>query len=478
MMHTPLFPAMRAQFSRHRPLERSLSGLGSCTLSKLEDRLAPFLRDIPAFAAVSAGRRERPYSIRRTWWCFLWQMLQINTSCRDVVRQLQAALALEGRMVDEGTSGYCQARARLPEALLEQALRVSAQAAERRTAPTGFLQDRRLKVLDGSWLILPDTAENQAQYPQRSDQKPGCGFPMMQLVVVWSAQGGAVINYAKGDLHQGEMRLLHRLCPTFEPKDIIIYDRAAGNYSACALLRMQQADLISRVMIRRINWRKGKRLGPSDRLITWKKQKQRRPYLTLEEWRQLPAEVPVRVIRARVAQRGFRTRELVLMTTLLDPAAYPRQEIIEAYLRRWRLEMCLDDLKTTLGLSALRCLRPATVHRELLAGLIAYNLARAIMAETARCHGVSLERVSFKGTLDALRNFCIAISQVDRAAKRRLLWAQMLRILATDLVPLRPDRSEPRAVKRRRRHYPLLTWPRHVYWQTRSGRLFRNTSRT
>lgn len=475
-MHTPLFPAMRARFGRYRRLERSVSGLSRCTLSRLEDRLAPFLRGIPAFAAEAAGRRERPYSIRRTWWCFLWQMLQINTSCRDVVRQLQAALALEGRTVDEGTSGYCQARARIPEALLEQALQVSAQAAEQRTVPTKLLQGHRLKVLDGCALTLPDTSENQAQYPQVSTQKPGCGFPIMHLVVVWSGQSGALINYAKGDHHQSEMRLLHRLCPTFEPKDIVIYDRAAGNYSACALLRMRQADLISRVMTRQINWREGQRFGPGDRLVIWKKHEQKRPYLTQEEWRQFPAEAPVRIIRARIAQKGFRTRELVLMTTLLDPKAYPREEIIQAYLRRWRLEMCLDDLKTTLGLSDLRCRRPATAHRELLAGLIAHNLARVIMTESARSHKVPLERVSFKGTLDALRNFCIAISQVDRPAKRRLLWTQMLRILATDLVPPRPYRSEPRALKRRRRHYPLLTWPRHAYRQARHGRPFRKIS--
>jgi hypothetical protein len=212
--------------------------------------------------------------------------------------------------------------------------------------------------------------------------------------------------------------------------------------------------------------------------VVWKKTAQKSPYLTAAEWAGLPAEITVRVIRILIRQKGFRTRELVLVTTLLDAAAYPAGEIAAAYLRRWRLEMCLDDLKTTLGLDALRCKKPATVHRELLALLIAHNLARALMAEAAREHGVPLERLSFKGTLDTLRSFCGAQAQAPRATQRRLLWAEMLRLIAADLVPLRPNRFEPRAVKRRPNNYPRLTSPRHHYRDLRHGSRYRRPART
>jgi hypothetical protein len=170
----------------------------------------------------------------------------------------------------------------------------------------------------------------------------------------------------------------------------------------------------------------------------------------------------MRVLQLRLHQPGFRVREITLVTTLLDPQLYPAQELLEAYLRRWRLEMCLDDLKTTLGLEHLKCLSPVMVEKELLIGLISHNLLRCVMAQAAQQHSVPLERISFKGSLDALRQFSIALSQARSTKQRRKLWEALLDSLATDLVPQRPGRSEPRAVKRRPK-YPLLTHPRQVY---------------
>ena len=378
-----------------------------------------------------------------------------------------------GHVLKRRNSAYCQARARLPERLLEKILHVSAQAADRGVAPSEFLQGRVVKVMDGSTLALPDTPENQKMYPQSTSQKPGCGFPLLHLLVVGSTRGGGVLHYAKGDYHHGEMRLLHTLCATLAAQDIVIYDRAAGNYVACALMQASQADLISRVACRQIDWRSGRRIGKNQRLVVWKKTRQKSSYLSTEQWASLPAELPVRVIRVEVKQKGFRTRVLVLVTTLLDPMAYPAEQIVAAYLRRWRLEMCLDDLKTTLGLDALRCKTPHMVHRELLALLIAHNLVRAVMAEAAREHAVPLPRLSFTGTLDALRSFGGASAQARRPPQRRRLWAEMLRIIAADLVPLRPDRWEPRAVKRRPKPYPKLNRPRHQYRETRHGSRYR-----
>jgi len=481
MPDTPCFLPWRGWLHRRpdRGLPATFAGLRRCTLDKLEDRLGPLLAGLDALDPAQASARERPYSVRRTWWCFLWQMLQLNVSCRTVVRQLQAMFTLEGRpAIDAGTSAYCQARERLPECLFAAALKLSAQVADQRGAPDAALQGRVVKVFDGTTLSLPDTPENQKDYPQTSSQKPGCGFPVLHLLVVWSARGGAVLDHAKGDYHHGEMRLLHQLMPTLTPKDIVVYDRAAGHYVACALSRRQDTDLISRVKVRQIDWRRGQRLGPNERLVVWKKSRPKPPYLTAEEWSALPAEITVRVIRQRVQQNGFRTRVLTLVTTLLDAAAYPATEIAAAYRRRWRLEMCLDDLKTTLGLDALRCKSPAMVHRELLALLIAHNLARAVMAEAARAHTVPLERLSFTGTLDALRCFCGASAQTPRVASRKLLWAELLRIIAADLVPPRPDRWEPRVVKRRPKNYPRLTHPRHLYRQPRHGSLYRRPAKT
>ena len=477
MPYTPWFPAGRGRCCGPpgRPLRAAGADLRRCTLDKLEDVFGPCLAGLAALDPAQASARERPYSVRRTWWGFLWQMLQGHATCRQVVGQFQAQRLLAGQHpVDDDTSGYCQARARLPEPLLVAALHASAQAADRRVAPDPTWHGRVVKVIDGTTLTLPDTPENRKAYPQPASQKPGVGLPQLHLLVVWSARGGGVLDHVRGPSREGELCLLHRLLPTLAPQDIVIYDRAAGHYVGCALLRAHQADLISRVATRAIDWRKGVRLGPAERLVTWKKSPKKSRYLTDAEWAALPAELVVRVIRVRVAQPGFRTRTLTLVTTLLDAVAYPAAAVAAAYRRRWRIELCLDDLKTVLGLDALRCKSPALVHRELLTLLVAHNLVRTVMAAAAQAHPVPLARLSFTGTLHTLRSFAAASAQATNAPQRRRLWAAMLQRLAADRVPLRPDRCEPRVVKRRPKPYRRLDRPRHLYRDLRHGSRFRH----
>lgn len=442
-----------------------LTHIRQCTLSQIEARFgglfaAPDLRSPPD----DRPRRERPYCTRRTFWCFLWQIFNENTTCREVVRQLQALLALHGLLnLDSENSAYCQARARLPARLLEQGLTDSAQAAERQAPERRWLQGRPLKAADGSTVILADTPQNQKKYPQQRGQKPGCGFPIMRLSVVFSLRSGAVLQVATGSFYQHELRLFQTLQNEFQPGDIVIYDRAAGHYVMAAGLRLQNMDLISRVLGRRIDCRRGQRLGKRDRLVVWQKGPQKPAYLTAEQWAAFPPQITVRVLKLTVARKGCRTQRLTLVTTLLDPVKYPAAEIAEAYLRRWRLELCLDDLKTTLGMETLHCLSPAMVEKELLAFLIAHNLLRWVMAQAARTHAVDLDRISFAGTVDGFRHFASAMAQAKTAKKRQQLWDELLRTLADDLVPERPGRREPRAVKRRPKAYPRLNKPRHQF---------------
>jgi len=156
-------------------------------------------------------------------------------------------------------------------------------------------------------------------------------------------------------------------------------------------------------------------------------------------------------------------RQVTLVTTLLDPQLYPAQQILQAYLRRWRLELCLDDLKTTLKMDLLRGHSPEMVQKELHTRLIAHNLIRCIVAQAAAEHHVALERISFKGSRDALRHFPQAMARARSKKKRRELWAELLHTLAADLVPERPGRREPRAVKRKKNKYPRLDVPRHKF---------------
>lgn len=464
-MTTPFFPAFRARLAALG--QRTACQFRQTTLEQLSRHLAEL---IPAHLLSRADEgpnsRERLFTLRLTCECFLWQMLKPRTACREVVRQVQALACLQGKgSVDESASAYIQARQRLPQECLERVLAATAQAAERRALPSPRLQGRPVKVVDGSSVQGPDTAANQKEYPQPSGQKPGCGFPVLKLVVVFSLASGALLDVIIGHSHSHDLRLFHRLWECLKAGDILLGDRAYGDYVTLAGLPRQGVDVVARLhQARKVDFRKvHPRLGHHEGVFVWRKGLQQSTILTPEQWAALPEQIQVRILRFTAACRGFRTQRITLATTLLDADRYPAAELVALYLRRWRIELCLRDVKTTLGLEQLRCQSPAMVRKELLAGLIAHNLIRCVMAEAARRYEVELERLSFKGAVDALRQYSAVLAQARTNRQKRTLWQDLLRTLARDPVPLRPGRAEPRAVKRRPKPFPLLNRPRRKF---------------
>jgi hypothetical protein len=366
--------------------------------------------------------------------------------------------------VDEGDSAYVQARQRLPRERLEKALAATAQAADRRVGCRAQLQGRAVKVVDGSTTQLADTPENQQRFPQPSSQKPGCGFPVIRLVALLSLSSGAILQVMLDSLHSHDLRLLHRLAEALTAGDIVLGDRAYGEYTTAASLPRQGVDLVARLHHqRKVDFRKAKRLAKNDGLFVWTKGYQQSQILSPAQWALLPAQITVRILRFTTTIRGFRGRRVTLVTTLLDPKLYPAEQLIGLYARRWRLELCFRDIKSTLGMEQLRCKSPDMAEKELLAYLIAHNLIRFVIAEAVARFQADLERMSFKGAVDALRQYSAAMAQARNQKMRLQLWEDLLLNLARDLVPLRPNRKEPRAVKRRPKAYPLLNKPRHSF---------------
>ncbi len=463
-MHTPYFPAFRSRLAALG--RRAVRAVRQVTLRQLQEQLANCLPP-QLLSAEDEGpnSRERIFSLRLTMECFLWQMLQPNTSCREVVRQVQALFALEARgKVEEGDSAYIQARQRLPRERLEKALAATASAAERRAGASPVLRGRPVKVVDGSSVQLSDTQENQERYPQPAAQKKGCGFPVMKFAVLFSLASGAILTVVWSSLRHHDLRLLRQLWQDLNPGDILLGDRAYGEYTTLATLPARQVDVVARLHQRRkVDFRKAVRLSKNDGLFTWTKGGQQSKILSRKEWAKMPAQITVRILRFSATIRGFRARRITLVTSLLDSKLYRGEELIDLYARRWRLELCLRDLKTTMGLEQLRCKSPDMAEKELLAGLVAHNLVRCVMAEAAQAYQVPLERMSFKGSVDALRQYSAALAQARNRKTRRRLWGDLLLNLAKDLVPNRLGRSEPRAIKRRPKSFPLLTKPRGKY---------------
>jgi hypothetical protein len=463
-METPFFPAFRARLAACG--QRSLQTVRQWTLAQLGQQLRDLL-PVHLLAPEDEGphSRDRDYPLGLTLQCFLWQILQLNTSCREVVRQVQTLyrLARQGT-VDEANSAYVQARQRLPWERMTGLLSATASAADRRVRTGGSLQGRPVKVADGSSAQAPDTAANRKRFPQPVTQKPGCGFPVVRFVALFSLVSGAILDVVWDSVAHHDLRLFHRLWECLRRGDIFLGDRAFGDYLTLAALPQRGVDVVARVHHRRrVDFRKTKRLGHQDGLTVWKKTLRCPPFLDAAQWEAVPAQITVRLIRFTATIRGQRSRRITLVTSLLDRGLYPDQELIALYSRRWRLELCFRDLKTTLGMEMLHCKTPAMLEKELLAFLIAHNLVRCVMAEAASLHDLPVERMSFKGTLDALRQFSHALAQARHRKIRSQLWADLLLTIARDLVPDRPHRQEPRALKRRLKCYPLLTKPRRSY---------------
>jgi hypothetical protein len=448
--------AARDLYQRQLPKADSISALREAFGAMIPDSL---LGPQP----TGSASRQRLFSPLVTFWTFLAQVLSPHAACRDAVRKAQAWWALHHRIeISPATSAYCQARARLPDALLQ---RVHQHLGDRLEAnvPTGRLWlGRPVKVVDGTGLSMPDTPSNQAAYPQSVSQKPGCGFPLMKLVGLFSLASGALLHFACGTQFIHDCQLFVQLWPHLRQGDVVLGDRGFCSFLALGSLLAQGVDSVLRLhQARRVDFRRGKRLGKDDQLIVWHKPFRRPTEHHPELMAALPKKLTVRQIRLRVQIKGFRSQTILLVTTLLDPMAYPAEAIRQLYLQRWGVELHFREIKTLLALDVLRCRSSEMVEKELLVHVIAYNLVRSVMQQAALRHQVDLERLSFQGTLDGLTHFAEAIHAAHGKPHRQAeLRDALFEVIAQDQLPFRPGRSEPRAKKRRPKAYPFLTKPR------------------
>ena len=409
--------------------------------------------------------RCRCWPLRLVFWSFLWQVAQAGASCREAIRQAQSLCRLQSQPVPpDPTSPYCQARARLPLERLDALHRRVVREAEAGLVTPELWCGHHVRVVDGTAVTLPDTPSNQRRYPQQSVQKRGCGFPILRLVALFSLATGQISAWASGDWHQHELMLAQQLWDSLSPGEVLLADRGFCGWGLLAQCLHRGLHAVVRVRgSRRRDWRRGRRLGPDQRRVVWPKPRLCPLTVHPAEWDALPDQLCLRVVRCRVAVRGFRTREVLLVTTLLDPLRYPPPALSQLYLRRWEMELTLRHLKTTLQMDHLSCKSPPNVQRELRMHLLVHNLVRRLMLEAARRHRVPLGRISFAGALAAARRYGEALLQTRSQRQRRQLFEELLRVVAADELPNRPGRREPRAVKRRPKPYPRLMSDRHRF---------------
>jgi hypothetical protein len=419
-----------------------------------------------ALAAVT-GWLERIFSPLVTLWVFLGQVLSADHSCRAAVARLIAHRLAQGQSPCSAETGaYCQARKRLPESFFADVARQTGHALEANVDSQWLWNGRHVYLFDGTTVTMPDTPENQAAYPQVYNQQPGVGFPIARLGAIISLACGAIMNlgvcrYAgKG---QGEVSLLRTLWDLMRPGDILLTDRLQANWLNLLLLQRRGVDFVSRLnkANRTPDFRRGKRLGPQDHLVRWRKPTSIRS-LDRHAYQALPESITIRETRIPVTQPGFRTKSIVVVTTLLDPRQATKEDLGNLYRARWNNELDLRSIKSTMQMRELRCKTPELVRKEIWTHALAYNLIRTAMAQAAATHGMEPRSISFKGTVQTLEAFqpLLEVRTAQDPAQRFRLYQDLLQAIATHRVADRPDRFEPRAKKRRRNHYNWLTKPR------------------
>jgi Transposase DDE domain len=409
---------------------------------------------------------DRIYTPLVTLCTFLAQVLSEDHSCRAAVAQLLAWRTARGLSpCSADTGAYCKARQRLPESILPRLVRDTADGLQQGVPDAWLFHGRPVTLVDGSTLSMPDTPENQAEYPQHGNQEPGCGFPIARIVVLIALATGAVLDAAvgprKGKL-SGEGTLLRGLHGRLTRGDILLGDRCFCSYFEVALLSGQGVTVVMRQNENRpVDFRSGHRLGHDDHLVVWYKP-QRANWMDLETYATVPETVTIRELRVRVTQRGFRTRALIVMTTLLDAGEFSHDELATLYRARWHAELDIRALKQTLKMDVLRCKTPEMVRKEIWAHLLVANLIRGVMAEAARLHGVLPRELSFQGARQTMEAFRSELSHA-RSADAEVLRGMALKATASHRVGDRPDRVEPRVRKRRPKNYPLMHKPRQKH---------------
>ena len=421
-----------------------------------------------ALRAIGVCWLDRIYPPLITLWVFLGQVLSADHSCRAAVARLIAHRISRGQgPCSPETSAYCQARKRLPEKFYSTVACQTGRTLEAGVDQNWLWKNRHVYMFDGSTISMPDTPKNQQAYPQPYNQTPGVGFPIARIAAVISLSCGAVLDlgicrYAgKGQSEQG---LLRKLWDLFRPGDVVLTDCLMCSWTELVMLKQRGVDSVTRLnrSTRKADFRRGQRLSQDDHIVRWPKPRKPRS-IDRETYNSLPDFLTVRELRIRVEQPGFRTKTIIVVTTLLDSEEFAKSDLADLYRARWNNELDLRSIKITLQMDILRCKTPELVRKEIWTHILAYNLIRTIMAQAATQHGIEPRSISFKGTLQTLEAFQPLIAfQGQRGSSFRMnLYQHLLDAIAVHRVADRPDRFEPRKRKRRPKKYDKLIKARH-----------------
>ncbi|HEV3311006.1 MAG TPA: IS4 family transposase [Chloroflexota bacterium] len=404
--------------------------------------------------------RDRVFNPVTTIWGFLSQVLSDDHSCNDAVTRIIAHRAASGQATcSPNNASYCNARGRLPTAVLCTLAKRTARELQAAAAEEWKWNGRSVFIADGSHVSMPDTPENQAAYPQPPTQEPGVGFPLARVVVLLSLATGACHDLAIAPYEgkgTGETTLLRAMYGALRPGDVVLADALFDNYFLICELRRRGIDVVVRAQYERVGSQvlQGR---PDGEILLWRRPNKPRG-MTGRQYRQYPEVLLMRQVTVDARDKENRAERFKVITTILD-AAIDGGQIGDLYERRWEGEVDIRSIKSVMHMDILRCKTPEMVRKEIWAHLLAYNLLRTVMAVAAAENGLEPRQVSFKGAKQAVTAFAPKLEAARPKARPALIDA-LLAVIAYHRVGDRPGRWEPRARKRRRKPGAYLHEPR------------------
>lgn len=397
--------------------------------------------------------RERQYPPTETLSMFLAQTMNTDRSCQNIVNQVAIQRLTGGVSVNSTyTGGYCRARKRLPLTMISSLAQHLGNLIDQQTPQAWRWQGRPVRIVDGTTVTMPDTPSNQVDFPQSNTQKSGLGFPICRIVGVTCLSSGALLNAAIGRTKGkggDERTLLRSIQDTFRSGDVVLGDALYATYFFIAEMQAKGVDiLIEQHGSRRksTDFRRGKRLGERDHIVTFNKPKRKPDWMSDSAYEMASESIKI---------REFKAGGKIMITTMLCHKMAAKSALKALYKSRWNVELDIRNIKQTMGMDILSCKTPDMVRKEIWVHLLAYNLIRLMMAQSALIADIAPRNISFK---HCLQIWLISSQQIDMSDDEQLYTLFIL--MAQQRVGNRPGRIEPRAVKRRPKAYPLLTKPR------------------
>jgi len=439
-----------ARFSTHRQSHGSLAFFNQLTSDQLYESVESLLPD----------HRERLFPPTETLSMFLAQAVSDDRSCQNIVNQSSVSRLIGGLpKCSTATGGYCKARERLPIEMVQTLARFTGQLIDAKVQSKWRWKGRRIRIVDGTTIRLPDTQANQERYPQLKAQKPGLGFPMCRIVGITCLSSGALLDAAlcrisgKGN---DEQSMLRKMINTFDINDILLGDAFYATYFLIAQLQTMGVDGVfeqhgSRK--RSTDFRRGKKLGRKDHLITIKRPKSPPPWMSQEQFEAVPETLMVRELNVNGK---------ILVTTLCNPVTASKRELMYLYKSRWNIELDIRHIKTTMGMEALSCQSPEMADKEIWVYLLAYNLIRLIMIESALLCDITPRQLSFKHTIQLWQTYRQQIGVENDDLE---ITQEFLVLVAQLRLGNRVRKPEPRVLKKRPKPYPMMVRPRSVLRQ-------------